>query len=241
MFRFRFLAMAAAAFAAALAAPSASRAAFTFTLDVNGTVITDGGAGDSDGLVNGHIGYSNANLGGYNIVSISVTTTSPNSGFGDIYSLSQSTDIKSNGNTLHAPLVITVFSDGFVGGPSLMALTNSLADSKFDRGSATGTSTITPPGGVAGTTPTATVTSPGAHSSTTTSASVSGNPFALSNTLTLTGLAGNNAEFNGSLTTEAVQATPAPSALLLGLLGLPAFGLLRRHFRAGGAELATAA
>jgi hypothetical protein len=218
----KFLLTTALAVTAALAAPSASQAAFTLT--INGTTITDGGAGDLDPTAGVIFYTNNAGIDGYRINGITATTTSPTSIAG-LYTVQVAANVRGLGTQV-APLVITSDSDGFAFTGGVVTVLNSLSQSAFTSvgGSATGTTNIT----AGGTTPVATILSGPTNSDSTSLVTSTGVSFSLSNTLTITGLTGLE-RFNGTLDSD-VRPTPAPAGLILAALGLPAFGLLRRKF-----------
>ena len=233
----KFLMMAIVAVTASLASPSASRAGFSIKIDNGASTITvsDGDALDLDTDPNSI--QIVKTVGDYK-VNITATTTSPTA-VGGLHTLTDglaTLEKKTNSNP-GASLKITLFSDGFSlggpGGPETVLVTNKLSQSSFQQlGSvATGVSTISPPGGVSGTTPTATLIGGGntATASTTTLVTISSNPFSLTNVFELSGL-NVGSSFSGSISTTAEIATPVPSALILAAFGIPAFGLLRRRF-----------
>ncbi len=236
----KFLLTAGLAVTAALAVPAASQAAFMVTFSVSGQpsiVIVDNGAGDTNPTAN-RIGFSGT-IDGFN-VDIDATSNSPTGGIGGAR-IQQNLLVTTVGGAPANPLVVDVFSDGFTLGAGPVRLTNAISESTFDPvGVATATSTISP----GGTTAPATVSSgrvPDAQSSILVTNTTS--PFSLSNSTTISGLQGNGSQFNGTVTTTAnlaVNAVPAPSALLLGLLGVPAFGLLRRRLGVASSETAVA-
>jgi hypothetical protein len=180
------------------------------------------------------ITYSNNNLfGQYNLESFSATTNSPGGitvggQFGAQIRQVTLNIIGLSGTP--TALTITTSSDPFnIGTGGLYTVTNALAHSGLSDGAvADATTTITP----GGTTPTATLVGTGIASNqrTTTADLASTNPFTLSNSLMLTGLT-TNEQASLTLTSTAIQAVPAPSALLLVGLGVPAFGLIRRWTR----------
>ncbi len=226
---------------AAVGVHGSARAAFSVTLSVQGfasQTIVDGGAGDTNPLAN-FIG-AQGSIDGYNY-QITANTNPPNGGFGGQRVVQQNALVTANSVTT-SPLVIVTATDGFTTGsasPVTLQVFNALAESNFDRGVATATTTVTPPGIGSGTTPVATVlggTIP-ASSDTTTRGVVTSNPFSISNELRITGLtliAGDTGspQFNGTLTSTAsqFQAAPAPAGIVLALTALPLFGLMRRRW-----------
>ena len=228
---------------AAAGVHSNAHAAFTVTLSVAGfstQTIVDNGAGDTNALLN-FIGAQGA-INGYDY-QLNANTNPPNGGFGGQFVVQQNILVTANSSTAN-PLVVVTSADGFTtNGPSPVTLQvfNALAESNFDRGTATAITTVTPPGGAAGTTPVATVlggTIP-ASAETTMRMLVTSNPFAISNELTISGLTrfDNEAaspQFNGTLTSTAlqVQVVPAPAGIVLAFTAVPLFGLLRRRWGA---------
>ena len=237
----RFMLLSLAAVVAGTGLHNTAQAAFQVTLAVSGfatQTIIDNGAGDTNPLVN-FIG-AQGSIDGYSY-QITANTNAPSGGFAGQFVVQQNALITATTATA-GPLTIITSSDGFVSGdpnPLTLQVFNALAESNFDRGIATAITTVTPPGGANGTTPVATVFggSIPASSDTTTRVVVSSNPFAISNTLTITGLtrlAGDpqGPQFNGTLTSTAfsVNAAPAPAGFILAATALPLFGLLRRRY-----------
>lgn len=222
---------------------SDAHAAFAVTLSVAGfssQTIDDNGAGDTNPLLN-FIG-AQGTIDGYNY-QLTANTNPPNGGFGGQFVVQQNILVTANSTTFD-PLVVVTSATGFnTNGPSPVTLQvfNALAESNFDRGVATATTTVTPPGGAGGTTPVATVlggTIP-ASSDTTSRVLVSSNPFSISNRLTISGLTRLDSDpagpqFNGTLTSTAlqVQVVPAPAGIVLAFTAVPLFGLLRRRWGA---------
>ena len=237
----RYLLLCLATVVAGTCYQNTAHGAFQVTLAVAGfttQTIVDNGAGDLDPLTN-FIGADGV-IDGYNY-RITANTNQPTGGFQGQFVVQQNALITANSATA-GPLTIMTSSDGFISSspnPLTLQVFNALAESNFDRGVATATTTVTPLGGADGTTPVATVFGGDipASAETTTRVVVSSNPFAISNTLTITGLTRltgdpQGPQFNGTLTSTAfsVAAVPAPAGLILAATALPLFGLLRRRF-----------
>lgn len=253
----RFMLLSLATVVAGTGLQSAAHAAFQVTLAVGAVTqtITDNGAGDTNALVN-FIG-AQGNIDGYSF-QVNANTNTPSGGFAGQFVVQQAALITANTATT-GPLTIMTSSDGFISSspnPLTLQVFNALAESNFDRGVATAITTVTPPGGANGTTPVATVTGGSIPSSsdTTTRVVVSSNPFAISNTLIITGLsrfAGDpqGPQFNGTLTSTALNQSggadnlvvPAPAGFILAATALPLFGLLRRRFGKPSAAVESAA
>ena len=243
----RFMLLSLAAVVAGTGLHNTAQAAFQVTLAVSGfatQTIIDNGAGDTNPLV-GFIG-AQGSIDGYNY-NVTANSNSPNGGFAGQFVVQQNALITATTAT-SGPLTIMTSADGFTTGtpnPLTLQVFNALSQSTFNRGVATAITTVTPPGGANGTTSVATVNggSIPASSDTTTRVLVSSNPFAISNTLTITGLtrlAGDpqGPQFNGTLTSTALSqagaagdiVTPAPAGFILAATALPLFGLLRRRY-----------
>jgi hypothetical protein len=233
--------------AIALAISSSAQAAFTVTFS-NGVnpniVVTDGGLSDIDGAVNGTIVYSNASLfGQYNLTLFTATANAPGGGItvGGQFGAQVTQQTLSITGLVASPnaLSITTTPDPYTfGGNNVYTVTNAFGSSGVATGAtATATTTISP----GGTTPVATIIGTGIPSGdqSTTGNFASSNPFTLSNLVVLNGLStGRQAQL--TLNSTAVVAVPAPSALLLLGLGIPALGLVRRWTRKNTMQLATA-
>ena len=237
----RYLLLCLATVVAGTCFQNTAHGAFQVTLAVSGfatQTIVDNGAGDTNALVN-FIG-AQGSIDGYSF-QLTANTNTPTGGFAGQFVVQQNVLVTADTATA-GPLTIMTSSDGFISSspnPLTLQVFNALAESNFDRGVATAITTVTPPGGSSGTTPVATVFGGDipASSETTTRVVVSSNPFAISNTLTITGLtrlAGDpqGPQFNGTVTSTAfsVAVVPAPAGLILAATALPLFGLLRRRF-----------
>ena len=217
-----------------------AQGAFQVTLAVSGSAtqtIIDNGAGDTNPLAN--FIDAQGSIGGYSF-QVNANTNTPSGGFAGQFVVQQNVLITATTAT-SGPLTIMTSADGFTTGtpnPLTLQVFNALSQSTFNRGVATAITTVTPPGGANGTTSVATVNggSIPASSDTTTRVLVSSNPFAISNTLTITGLtrlAGDpqGPQFNGTLTSTALAvSTPAPAGFIWAATALPLFGLLRRRY-----------
>ena len=251
----KFLVMAVVAVAATLAAATQSQAAFTIA--INSTLMAqDNVLNDTDNTV-GVITFDSSfqpggTVAGY-VVQITARLTNNGLGFGGANVL----NVLVNASTTPAvvsPLTILTTSDG-VAFPVLtgnVQLLNAVSYTQFSVGTASATSTIaTSPYNTPIVPPTGSTTTPanltgGAPQQGNSSMLVTLglNPFTLSNTLVINGLAGQGASFSGTLTSTVsplasdLNALPAPAGLLLAAFGIPAFGLLRRFGRKVDATVA---
>lgn len=213
-----------AAVVAALAAAGSAQAAFTATLTsgANAPLVLT--------FASTPLGTVSANYGGYS-VSVIGNTNAP--GVGGLAYLSQTTININNATAGGLPaLTVVTASDPYTIGAGLAHLTNDLGASSLPTNATASAFSSIAPGG---NTPTVTINGfvPGTTPPSASSSANYGttNPFGMSNSLTISGLtAGQTASV--TVTTNArVTAVPAPPAVVIAALGVPALGLVRRWTR----------
>lgn len=229
MLRRRVLTAAAVAAVAILYPGSRADAGFSVSITSAGTnTIVDNGAGDTNPLVGVIQGSASNNF--YNIQVTATASQTATSGL--VTDQTISIDSVSLGA---ADIFITTARDDFTFAPvgATVTGTNSISTTLLDS-----TTTASATSTVDGTTSAmATVTGPTVNDSDVTPISdvIGVNPFAISNTIKISGLSGVGATANVTATTvvnaEPVNPVPAPGGLVLLGTAVPVFGLLRRRLR----------
>jgi hypothetical protein len=233
MIRFRrFLPLAAILVGAAfLGAPTSTQAAFTLRLQsgVADITVTDGGAGDVDGTVNGVITFAGA-VGQVNIANINVATS--NSASATVPAILSITNTEITSNTA-AAITITVQDTGFTApAPGAALMVSQLSNTQTPLSSAT----ITFQSFLNG--------SPGTLITETSTSgfvmapdfkSIGTSPYTLKNvtTIDITSVGGATILTTGQTSVEP-SVVPAPAGVVLALAGVPCLGFgcwLRRRIQ----------